>query len=59
MSFKNITPAGAVIITAIALLVVGVLASTQLLEPDYAKVIIAFLLGGGSGAALQGNFDKE
>jgi hypothetical protein len=55
VSFKNLTPAGAYVFTAFALVGVGVLASTQLLSADYAKVVVAFLLGGGSGAALQAN----
>ncbi len=48
----------AVLITAAALVGIGILKTTGLLDGDFANTVVAFLLGGGSGAALTGGFSK-
>lgn len=55
---SNLTPSLALIITAAALVGIGILKTTGLLDGDFANTVVAFLLGGGSGAALTGGFSK-
>lgn len=58
MKLSNLTPTLALLITAGALVGIGVLKTTGLLDGDFANTVVAFLLGGGSGAALTGGFSK-
>jgi hypothetical protein len=58
MKLSNLTPTLALLITAGALVGIGVLRTTGLLDGDFANTVVAFLLGGGSGAALTGGFSK-
>lgn len=58
MKLSNLTPSLAIIITAGALVGIGILKTTGLLDGDFANTVVAFLLGGGSGAALTGGFSK-
>jgi hypothetical protein len=53
---QNITPLMAMLITVAALIVIGVLVATNLMGSDYANVIAAYLIGGGSGVALTAGF---
>lgn len=58
MKISNLTPTLALMITAAALVGIGILKTTGLLDGDFANTVVAFLLGGGSGAALTGGFSK-
>lgn len=58
MKLSNLTPTLALLITAGALVGIGILKTTGLLDGDFANTVVAFLLGGGSGAALTGGFSK-
>lgn len=55
---SNLTPTLAVLITACALIGIGILKTAGLLDGDFANTVVAFVLGGGSGAALTGGFSK-
>ncbi len=58
MKISNLTPTLALMITVAALVGIGILKTTGLLDGDFANTVVAFLLGGGSGAALTGGFSK-
>lgn len=58
MKISNLTPTLALMITVDALVGIGILKTTGLLDGDFANTVVAFLLGGGSGAALTGGFSK-
>lgn len=58
MKLSNLTPSLAIIITAGALVGIGILKTTGLLDGDFANTIVAFLLGGGAGGALAGGFSR-
>ena len=56
---NNITPTMAVLAPAVFIIGVGVLKAAGLVDADIASTAIAFILGGGSGAALQGGFSSR
>jgi hypothetical protein len=58
VKLSNLTPSLAIIITAGALVGIGILKTAGLLDGDFANTVVAFVLGGGSGAALTGGFSK-
>lgn len=58
MKISNLTPTLSLLITVAALVSIGILKTTGLLDGDFANTVVAFLLGGGSGAALTGGFSK-
>ena len=58
MKLSNLTPTLALLITVAALVAIGVLKTTGLLDGDFANTIVAFLLGGGAGGALAGGFSR-
>jgi len=59
VKLSNLTPTLALLITVGALVGIGVLKTTGLLDGDFANTIVAFLLGGGSGAAVAGGFSRS
>lgn len=58
MKLSNLTPTLSLLITVVALVAIGILKTTGLLDGDFANTIVAFLLGGGSGAALANGFRR-
>lgn len=58
MKLSSLSPAVSVLITAAAIVIVGILQTSGLLDSELVDTLIAFLLGGGSGAALAGGFSK-
>jgi len=54
----NLTPTAAVLITAVLMISVYVLVGANIIDSKAADTLIAFLLGGGSGAALVGGYSK-
>ena len=59
MRLSNITPTLSLLITVGAVVGIGILKTTGLLDGDLANTAIAFLFGGGSGAALAGGFSAR
>ena len=59
MKLSSLSPAVSVLITAAAIVIVGILQTSGLLDSELVDTLIAFLLGGGSGAALAGGFSKQ
>lgn len=47
-----------ILITAAAIVAVGIIVQANLIDSAFADKAIAFILGGGSGAALTGGFSK-
>lgn len=54
----NLTPTAAVLITGVLMLAVYVLVGFNIIDSKAADTVIAFILGGGSGAALVGGASK-
>lgn len=59
MKLSNLTPTLSLLITVAALVTIGILKTTGLLDGDFANTVVAFLLGGGSGAAVAGGFSRS
>lgn len=56
MKLTNLTPTAALLITAAFIVGVGVLKQLELIDAGTVDTALAFILGGGSGAALTGGF---
>lgn len=57
-ALSNLTPTMSILITAAAIVAVGIIVQANLIDSAFADKAIAFILGGGSGAALTGGFSK-
>lgn len=58
MKLSSLTPTMSLLITAAAIVAIGVIVQANLIDSAFADKALAFLLGGGSGAALAGGFSK-
>lgn len=56
MKLTNLTPTAALLITGAFIIGAGVLKQAGLIDGGTVDTAIAFILGGGSGAALTGGF---
>lgn len=59
MKLSNLTPMMSMLVTVVALVAIGILKQTGLLDGDLASVIVSFILGGGSGVALRAGFGER
>ncbi len=59
MKLSNLTPMMSLLVTVVALVAIGILKQTGLLDGDFANTVVAFILGGGSGAALRAGFSER
>ncbi len=59
MKLANLTTTMSLLITAAAIIGVGVIVKADLIDSKFADQALTFLLGGGAGAALAGGFSKQ
>lgn len=58
MKLTNLTPTAALLITGAFIIGAGILKTAGLIDSGTVDTAIAFILGGGSGAALTGGFSR-
>lgn len=59
MNLTNLTPTAALLITGAFIIGAGILKQAGLIDAGTVDTAIAFILGGGSGAALTGGFSRR
>lgn len=59
MKLSSLTPFMSMLITAAAIIAVGVIVKADLIDSKFADQALTFLLGGGAGAVLAGGFSDR